>query len=84
VCFTANLSVNVRLVVDRLALGQVLLQVLLFSPVSIIPSCLSKLLYHRFPNCGGETPVGPCGSFLMGVSCLYEGHFYLKKNMDAK
>jgi hypothetical protein len=39
-------SVNVGLVVYRVALGQVYLQVLRFSQASIIPPWLSILIYH--------------------------------------
>jgi hypothetical protein len=38
-------SVHVGFVVDRVALGQVLLQVLRFSLVSIIPPSLATLMY---------------------------------------
>jgi hypothetical protein len=37
-------SVHVGFVVDKVALGQVLLRVLRFSPVNIIPPSLSKLM----------------------------------------
>jgi hypothetical protein len=37
-------SINVGFVVDKVALGQVFLRVLRFSPVNIIPSSLSKLI----------------------------------------
>jgi hypothetical protein len=37
-------SVHVGFVVEKVALGQVFLQVLWFSPVSIIPPLLSKLI----------------------------------------
>jgi hypothetical protein len=46
-------SVHVRLVVDKAALGQVSLRVLLFSPVSIIPPLL-----HIHVSSGGWT-MGP-------------------------
>jgi hypothetical protein len=39
-------SLHVRFVVDRVALGQVFLQVFWFSPVIIIPPWLSVLMYH--------------------------------------
>jgi hypothetical protein len=39
-------SVHVGFVVDKVALGQVFLQVILFSPVNIIPLWLSTLIYH--------------------------------------
>jgi hypothetical protein len=39
-------SVHVGLLVDKVALGQVRLRVLLFSPVSIIPPRLSIFIYH--------------------------------------
>jgi len=39
-------------VVDKVALGQVFLQVLRFSPVSIIPPWLSILIYHLGMNKG--------------------------------
>jgi hypothetical protein len=37
-------SIHVGLVVDKVALGQVFLRVLRFSPVNIIPPSLSKLI----------------------------------------
>jgi hypothetical protein len=43
-------SDHVGFVVGKVALGQVLLRVHLFSPVNIIPPRLSKLIYHK----GGE------------------------------
>jgi branched-subunit amino acid transport protein len=43
-------SVHAVFVVDKMALGQVFLQVLQFSPVNIIPLWLSILIYHM----GGE------------------------------
>jgi hypothetical protein len=39
-------SVHVGFVVDKVALGQVFLQLLWFSPVSIIPPWLSMLTYY--------------------------------------
>jgi len=39
-------SVHVGFVVDKVALGQVFLRVLRFSPVSIIPPWFSILIYH--------------------------------------
>jgi hypothetical protein len=39
-------SVHVGFVVDKVALGQVFLRVLRFSPVIIIPPWLSILIYH--------------------------------------
>jgi hypothetical protein len=39
-------SVHVEFVVDKVALGQVFLRVLLFSPVNIVPPWLSTLIYH--------------------------------------
>jgi hypothetical protein len=39
-------SIHVGFVVDRVALGQVFLRDLRFSPVSIIPPSLSILVYH--------------------------------------
>jgi hypothetical protein len=39
-------SVHVGIVVDEVALGQVFLQVLQFSPVSIIPPWLLILIYN--------------------------------------
>jgi hypothetical protein len=40
------LSVHVGFVLDIVALGQVFLRVLRFSPVNIIPPWLSILIYH--------------------------------------
>jgi len=41
-------------VVDRVALGQVFLRVLWFSPVSLIPPWLSMLIYHLEDGCISE------------------------------
>jgi hypothetical protein len=40
-------SIHVAFLVDRVALGQVCLRVLHFSPVSIIPPSFSILIFHR-------------------------------------
>jgi hypothetical protein len=45
-------SVHVRFVVDKVALGQVFLRVLRFSPANIIPPSLSKLV---LVSSGGRT-----------------------------
>jgi hypothetical protein len=39
-------SVRVGFVVDKVALGQVFLRLLRFSPVNIIPPWLSMFIYH--------------------------------------
>jgi hypothetical protein len=39
-------STHMGYVVDKVALGQIFLRVLRFSPVSIIPPSLSTLVYH--------------------------------------
>jgi hypothetical protein len=39
-------SLNVGFLVDKVALGQVLLRVLRFSPVNIIPPWLYNFIYH--------------------------------------
>jgi hypothetical protein len=52
-------SINVGFVVDKVALGQVSLRVHQISPVSIIPPCLSTLVYHLQMN---NRPVRGCSS----------------------
>jgi hypothetical protein len=46
----ARVGIRVGLVVDKVALGQVLLQVLRFFPDDIIPPSLSTLMYYRGIN----------------------------------
>jgi ABC-type sugar transport system permease subunit len=43
-------GVNMGFVVEKVTMGQVFFRVLWFFPVSVIPSCLSMLIYHLGMN----------------------------------